>query len=84
MKLCALVVLLAHFSLVVVAQNLVSSGPYYEYDTNRNGWYIGSPSHPISVSLNRPQNNDVPSIYRGFVNRTLARQSSGVCQKEVP
>lgn len=79
-----LVVLLAHICFAQNYSNLELFDQNFEYDTNRNGWFIGSPANPITLNNGPPKTNTVPEIYRDFVNRTLAKQPTGVCQKEVP
>lgn len=57
-------------------------GPHYEYDSERNGWYI--PQTNVVVNPLHSRYPNVPEIYHEFVNRTLSRQPIGFCQKEVP
>lgn len=82
MKLCILVVVLAHYCRAEV--NNVTSGAFYEYDTDKNGWYNGSPSGPIMVNLRPHRYPGVPDRYYDFVNRTVAKQPAGICFKEIP
>lgn len=66
---------------------LLNNGEFYEYDTTRNGWYIGSRldrSDPIMVTLRRHKYHDIPDRYYDFANRTFTRQPTGVCSKEIP
>lgn len=89
MKSIIFVVLLAHLCLANVVHDTSSAGPahngeFYEYDTTRNGWYIGTPTGPIMVNLRRHQYQGIPDRYYDFANRTFARQPSGVCTKEIP
>lgn len=57
--------------------------PYYEYDAEKNGWHAVPSSHP-SMVLQRPLYYNIPEKYQDFVNQTLTRKPSGICQKEVP
>lgn len=75
-----LVLVLAHFAIAADDLNAV---PYYEYDAVLNGWHAVPSTHPIMVNL-RQQYHDVPAKYQDFMNQTLQRKPSGVCQKEVP
>lgn len=75
---------LVHFCSANSEYNASSTGAFYEYDTTRNGWYLGSTSTPIMVNLREHHYHGVPDRYHDFVNRTLARQPNGVCQKEIP
>lgn len=78
------VVILAHICSAQNYSNLELFDEYFEYDANRNGWYIGRPTNPITLSIDPQKIPSVPEIYRDFVNRTLSKQPTGVCQKEVP
>lgn len=84
MKLCIFVVILAHFCLADVQHVPVNNGEFYEYDTTRNGWYIGTQTDPIMVTLRRHRYHDIPDRYYDFANRTFTRQPTGVCSKEIP
>lgn len=82
-------VLFAHCCLANVAHTndstgITHNGAFYEYDTTKNGWYIGSPTSPIMVNLRRHHYQGIPDRYYDFANRTFARQPSGVCTKEIP
>lgn len=92
MKLCIFVVLLAHFCLGQVKNNASSTGTvqqnngaFYEYDPTRNGWHSDSSlSTPIVVNLRHHRYHGVPDRYYDFVNRTLVKQPTGICSKEIP
>lgn len=84
MKLCIFVVLLAHFCVGHVVNNTNLHGDFYEYDTTRNGWYSGPISGPIMVNLRHHRYHGIPDRYYDFVNRTLTKQPTGICFKEVP
>lgn len=81
MKLIVLVLFLVHFCL---CQNVEPNGNIHEYDTTRNGWYIGSPDQPIMVPIRQHRYFGVPDRYHNFVNQTLSKQPSGVCHREIP
>lgn len=76
MQLCITILLLAKF---VFADESI---PYYEYDAEKNGWHAVPSWHPDMV-LQRPLYHNIPEKYQEFVNQTLIRKPSGVCQKEV-
>lgn len=78
MKLCVFVVLLAQFCFGDDPGNI------HEYDTTRNGWYIGSSNQPIMVNLRQQTYTVVPQRYYNFVNQTLRQQPSGICYREIP
>lgn len=82
MKLCILIVILAHCCLAEV--NNVTTGAFFEYDPIKNGWYNGSPLNPIMVNLRVQKYPGVPERYFDFANRTLAKQPTGICYKEIP
>lgn len=88
MKLCIFAVVLAHFCFADVPHDTnhgpENNGEFYEYDTTRNGWYIGSRTDPIMVTLRRHRYHDIPDRYYDFANRTFIRQPTGVCSKEIP
>lgn len=74
---CILILLLAKF---VFAEESI---PYYEYDAEKNGWHAVPSTHP-NVVVQRPLYYNVPEKYQDFLNQTLTRKPSGICQKEVP
>lgn len=82
MKLLIFVVVLVHSC--VADDVVVHNGEFYEYDTTRNGWYIGAPTNPIMVNLRQQRYHGIPDKYYDFANRTFARQPTGICTKEVP
>lgn len=86
MQIIQLGVIILLYSQLTIADMRVDPllGPHYEYDSDRAGWYIPDPAHTIQVNPMRSRYPDIPQIYHDFVNRTLSRQPTGVCQKEVP
>lgn len=88
MKLCVLVVVVVVLIYCCWAnvQNASATGGFYEYDTTRNGWYqhMNDPTSPIVVNMRQHRYHGVPDRYHDFVNRTLARQPTGVCHNEIP
>lgn len=84
-QLCVIILLYSQQSIAADTINVDPLiGPHYEYDENRNGWYIPNQPDHVVVNTIRLQYPNVPAIYQNFVNQTLSRQPAGVCRKEVP